>query len=165
MRIEPFSEGHWQRFRAVRLRALADTPDAFARTLAEETAFSEADWRRRLTSGAKTFVAVSDTDDVGMVSGEAWDGRLKTAGLFGMWVAPEARHRGVGKALVLRVVDWAKATGFEVLVLDVADDNRPAIALYERVGFRPTGKVGTLPPPREHVKEHERLLLLNPCEA
>lgn len=160
MRIEPFSEEHWQRFRAVRLRALADTPDAFARTLAEETAFPEADWRRRLTSGAKTFVAVLGDEDVGLVTGGAWDGRHKTAGLFGMWVAPEARQRGVGKALVLSVVDWAKSAGFEVLVLDVADDNRPAIALYEQAGFRPTGNVGTLPPPREHLKEHERSLLL-----
>jgi hypothetical protein len=64
---------------------LTDTPDAFARTYVEEEAFPEQDWRRRLSSGAKTFVAVLDDRDVGMATGAARRDRDGVAGLFGMW--------------------------------------------------------------------------------
>jgi GNAT superfamily N-acetyltransferase len=161
MKIEQFAEEDWQKYRAVRLRALADTPDAFARTLAEEKAFSEEIWRRRLSSGAVTFVAVLEGRDVGLVTGAERRDRRGTAGLFGMWVAPEVRQRGVGLALVRHVVDWAHTAGFEQLVLDVADKNHAAITLYDRAGFHPTGNSGALPPPREHVSEHERALPLS----
>jgi hypothetical protein len=46
------------------------------------------------------------------------------------------------------------------LVLDVADLNVAAVALYELKGFRRNGKVGSLPPPRHHIREHQREFLL-----
>lgn len=142
MRIELLAEDQWQRYRAVRLRALTDTPDAFARTYVEEEAFPEQDWRRRLSSGAKTYVAVLDDRDVGMATGAARRDRDGVAGLFGMWVAPETRRQGVGIRLVQNVIEWAQSAGFEHLILDVADGNRSAIKLYERAGFQPTGRIG-----------------------
>ncbi|MET1414420.1 GNAT family N-acetyltransferase [Roseibium sp. HPY-6] len=160
MRIELLVEDQWQRYQAVRLRALRDTPNAFASTYADEEAFLEKNWRRRLTSGAQTFIAVLGDKDVGSVTGAARRDRDGVAGLFGMWVAPEARGRGAGSLLVQRVIDWASAAGFEQVFLDVADSNHAAIKLYEKAGFRPTGTVGALPSPRENVTEHERSLSL-----
>jgi ribosomal protein S18 acetylase RimI-like enzyme len=78
-----------------------------------------------------------------------------------MWVAPEARGHGVGEQLILAVKDWARSAGHARLLLDVADGNLPAVALYERMGFEPTGEIGSLPPPREHVAEHRRALDLS----
>ena len=83
-----------------------------------------------------------------------------TAWLISMWVAPEVRRRGVGGLLVDGVVDWARSSGVIRLLLDVSDSNAPAIALYARKGFTPNGEVGTLPPPREHIREHQRELRL-----
>jgi len=160
VKIEILTDTCWQRYRRIRLCALADTPDAFARTLAEEEAFAEADWRRRLSSGAAVFVAMRGGQDVGTATGSAWRERPGVAGLFGMWVAPAARRGGTGKALVCAVVEWARASGFEQLILDVADSNTAAIRLYQSMGFAPTGATGTLPPPRDHVTEHERSLSL-----
>ena len=98
--------------------------------------------------------------DLGLVVGAPFDGREGAAGLFAMWVAPEARGSGIADRLVQAVIDWASERGYERLLLDVADDNKAAIKLYERMGFEPTGNTGTLPPPRTHVREHERAFSL-----
>jgi GNAT superfamily N-acetyltransferase len=151
----------WERVRAIRLRALRDTPDAFATTAADEELREPESWRARLASPeAATFVAREGAEDVGLVTGAAFRGRAGAAGLFGMWVAPAARGTGVGDGLVEAVVAWARAAAYARAVLEVGDVNDAAIRLYERHGFAPTGATGTLPPPRTHVREHERALEL-----
>lgn len=152
--------GDWARYRDIRLLALADTPNAFARTLSEEQAFSEEKWRSRLSGDGLVVIAEVGGQDAGLVGGVPLQGRAGAAGLVSMWVAPDHRRSGTGRALVQAVVAWARDAGFQTLVLDVADENTGAIAFYERLGFRRTGRTGTLPPPRAHVTEHERALTL-----
>ncbi len=161
MHITALSESEWRRAKAIRLRALTDTPDAFGSTSAEEQDQPEAFWRARLAATDRvTFIATLDGEDVGLAVCAPFDGLECTAGLFSMWTAPDARGKGIGTALVWAIVNWARDRKFEQLVLDVADNNAPAIALYEKCGFVPTGKVGTLPPPRTHITEHRRALPL-----
>lgn len=160
MDIERMGTESWERVRAVRLRALRDAPDAFARTLEEEEPQPPEFWRERLGSQAVTFLASLEDADVGIVVGAPFPERDGAAGLFAMWVAPAARGRGVGDRLVDAVVDWARQAGYGRVVLDVGDANLPAIRLYERKGFEPTGRAGTLPDPRTHLREHERALVL-----
>ena len=64
--------------------------------------------------------------------------------------------------MVDAAIEHARSKGVVRVLLDVADDNSPAIALYARKGFRPNGAVSTLPPPRQHVREHQRELRLRP---
>ena len=61
------------------------------------------------------------------------------AELISMWVAPEARGRGAGDALVLAIAQWAFARGARELHLGVVAENRHAIALYARHGFTDRG--------------------------
>jgi ribosomal protein S18 acetylase RimI-like enzyme len=77
-----------------------------------------------------------------------------------MWVAPEARGQGVGEALIEAGAGWARSQGFKQLALDVIDDNEPAIALYQRKGFKPTGESNAFPPPREHIVEIRMVISL-----
>lgn len=157
MQVQQMSADQWQRVRAVRLRALADSPDAFARRLADERALPAEHWQQRLKdTDAATFLAVTEEADVGLAVGSRWDDRENAAGLFSMWVAPEARGQGAGDLLVKSVVAWAAGGGFARLILEVGDDNAPAIRLYERHGFEPTGLTTALPEPRSHIREHER---------
>ena len=160
MVILKLTETDWRRYRDIRLRALQDTPDAFASTYADESGFSEQKWRERLSGAAVTFLAENDGTDVGMATGAPYVGKSGTVGLFGMWVAPSARRLGCGVALVGAVVGWACETGFGQVALDVADQNAAAIALYRRAGFNASGATGALPPPRSHVTEHEMVLKL-----
>ena len=145
--------------RAIRLRALQDAPDAFGATFAEASARTEEDWEKQLTE-LPTFVAVDEGHDVAMVRCKLDQHRADTAWLLSMWVAPEARRGRVGSALIDLVVAWAGSNSIARLVLDVADLNVAAVALYEFKGFRRNGNVGSLPPPRHHIREHQRELYL-----
>ena len=147
------------RLRAVRLRALQDAPDAFSATFAEATARTEGDWEKQLAK-LLTFVAVEDGRDLAMVRCIRDQHSVDTAWLLSMWVAPEARRAKVGSALVDLVVAWARSNGIARLVLDVADLSTAAVALYESKGFRRNGNVGSMPPPRQHIHEHQRELAL-----
>jgi ribosomal protein S18 acetylase RimI-like enzyme len=73
----------------------------------------------------------------------------------------QGRQSRVGGVLVDPVIEWARSNGVNRLLLDVADNNAPAIALYMRKGFERNGEVSTLPPPREHISEHQRELKLS----
>ncbi len=147
------------RMRAIRLRALQNAPDAFGATFEDAHARTDEDWEKQLAE-LPTFLAVEDGRDVAMVRCKRDQHRADTAWLLSMWVAPEARRARVGSALVDRVVTWARSNGIARLVLDVADWNVAAVALYKLKGFRRNGNVGSLPPPRQHIREHQRELHL-----
>jgi len=163
--IEHLKPDDWERFQAVRIRALTEAPDAFGSTLAEAQSRPLNHWRERLEDNSSaTFVTtLPGGNDVGLVAGAPYwgeDERVSAAGLYSMWVAPDARGLGIGGALVSEVIAWAREEKYERIFLEVADDNEPAIALYESQRFVPTGQVSTLDPPREHITEHERVLIL-----
>lgn len=159
MKIHRLTPDEWKRLKQIRLTALSDAPDAFGSTLERAQSYSAEDWFRHIGE-LPTFVATIDDTDVGMARGAPDESDPTMAFLISMWVATDARGHDVGEQLVQAVAGWARDTGFKQLALDVADDNKPAIALYNRMNFRPTGETGTLPPPRTHVTEHRRVLTL-----
>ena len=128
----------WAAFRAVRLEALRDAPEAFGSTADASERLSEIDWRQRLAERA-VFVAIDDDRAVGLVSGIASDHR-GVAELISMWVRPDWRRHGVGGRLVETVIEWAGEDGFESVRLWVADGNDDAERLYARHGFKRTGE-------------------------
>jgi GNAT superfamily N-acetyltransferase len=50
-------------------------------------------------------------------------------------VAPEARRRGVGRALMEATIAEARARGKRVLTLNTTEEMRSAVAMYEAMGF------------------------------
>ena len=55
-------------------------------------------------------------------------------------VAPGFRRRGIAEALVHSLVEELKAVESRCLTLEVRASNAPAIALYEKLGFREIGR-------------------------
>jgi len=53
-----------------------------------------------------------------------------------LYVVPEARKLGVGRALVERARQLAEATRANCLTLETASDNLPAQRLYESLGWK-----------------------------
>jgi putative acetyltransferase len=88
--------------------------------------------------GGAFFVAV---DAAERVVGTA--GLLRTGPASGevrkMFLLPEARGQGVGRALLDAVLEAARSRGLERLTLTTRHRYDRAIRLYERAGFRPAG--------------------------
>lgn len=82
---------------------------------------------------AVSRVAVRDGLAVGaaLIARRGW-----TARLAGMAIVPEARRSGVGRALVQQLLDEAKTRGERAMVLEVIEQNEPAVKLYERSEFQ-----------------------------
>jgi ribosomal protein S18 acetylase RimI-like enzyme len=148
LEIRELGPADWRLWRRLRLDALAEAPDAFGARLADWQADNdtEARWRGRLSiPGSFNVIAVLDDEPVGMASGvrTSDDGMAE---LISMWVAPAARGRGVGEALVHEIERWAEDIGMQMLRLRVAEGNLAASALYQRSGFRFTGERGDFMP-------------------
>lgn len=154
IRIVRLAPGDEERLRAIRLRALADAPEAFGTTLEEAIAKPLGDWQRQLKQLA-TFIVTLDSVDIGIARGARHDNQSDAACLISMWVAPEFRRQGVAAALIDSVVAWAKTEKFRRLVLDVTENNVPAMSLYRKKGFVTNGVISTLPPPRQHTREYQ----------
>ena len=86
---------------------------------------------------ALNLVAEAEGEVVGFARGsllssaEAWTQGLR--------VHPDHRRRGIGAALVGRILAWAGARGARVIRLSTEDWNEPARALFAAVGFRTAG--------------------------
>ncbi len=142
-RIQP---DDWQRMRARRLHALADSPMAFGSTLAHERTFTDDAWRERAARAstgdiAAVFVAEREGQWVGTVTGYVRPDDPDNADplIVAMFVDRSARGAGVGAALIEAVCGWARAWGASRITLWVPAGNQPAERLYGRCGFRPTG--------------------------
>ena len=97
------------------------------------------DWLfRMLRDGRHVFLL---WEDGGRVLGYAWYEFILDEGSVGdVAVAPEARHRGIGRALTEAMLADARARGLATLTLEVRQSNAPARTLYERCGFREVGR-------------------------
>jgi ribosomal protein S18 acetylase RimI-like enzyme len=89
--------------------------------------------------GLPHVVVAEDAGALLGVAGASLSAWNRRAHLDGLYVAPEARRRGVGRALVDAVVAYARAAEARCLWLETQNTNYPAVRFYERVGFRLCG--------------------------
>ncbi len=141
MEVRPLTADEWEVFRDLRLRALADAPDAFRSTIAEGRAIADAEWEamhRRTAEHPDGVTWVAEIE--GVPVGQAFS-RVEhsTVGIFGMWVAPEGRGKGAGRALLGAAEAWGSSRGCTTASLSVTAGNSPAERLYRSAGYRPTG--------------------------
>ncbi len=62
-------------------------------------------------------------------------------GDFGMSLLPEFRGIGIGKAMLMALLNWARANEkIEKVNLRVHSKNVSALQLYEKLGFREEGR-------------------------
>jgi GNAT superfamily N-acetyltransferase len=128
--LAPADEAEWRKL----WRAYLDFYDA-----AVSEAVSRETWRRLLDAREPVHGLAAEIDGrmVGIVHyifhKATWSiaDRCYLADLF---VAPEARRAGVGRALIEAVYRAADAAGAELVYWLTAESNTPARRLYDRIG-------------------------------
>ncbi|MFP5391747.1 MAG: N-acetyltransferase family protein [Gammaproteobacteria bacterium] len=141
--IRAMAPHDWPIYRDLRLRSLSDAPDAFCSTFASEQWRSPQNWAERLQAASvsgrdQPLVAELDGVPVGLAWAKVDGEDAGVVNIFQVWVAPEARGRGVAAELIRTCVAWARARGAQAVQLSVTVD-APAARLYAREGFRNVG--------------------------
>jgi GNAT superfamily N-acetyltransferase len=147
--VRRLREGEGAHLRELRLRALREAPYAFSSSFEREAQDPAETWDDLAAESERAdvsvvFIAIESGEWFGMAGGYLKRSQ-RAAGLWGMWVAPEARRRGAGRRLVEAVADWARDRGANRLDLSVTDRAAAASSLYQRLGFAPTGEQRPLP--------------------
>ena len=83
------------------------------------------------------LVAMNDDTVVGYIGSQTVAGETDVMNIA---VHPDWRRRGIAQSLIECLVVELKNRGSEALMLEVRASNAPAIALYEKLGFRQVGR-------------------------
>ena len=131
-------------FWALRLHGLREHPEAFGASYEEDAALPIETVRARLGGGGPQVVlgAFDGARLVGVAGLRREEPRkvAHKARVWGMYVLPESRSRGVGRRLLTALLDEGrKMEGVERVLLSVSVGNASAQALYRAIGFRTYG--------------------------
>ncbi len=121
----------------------------FAATAQAEAALEPTRWAELATQSqaaaeAVIYVAIDGERWLGMAGASWYDRDRGIAHLWGMWVDPAIRGRGIGEQLVVAVRGWARSLGGRFLRLGVLTSGDDPTPFYERLGFVRTGELATL---------------------
>ena len=89
------------------------------------------------TAGSIYYVAEIDGTLVGGCGIFPTEGLPEsTCELVKLYLAPTARGTGLGKALMLQAMAWAKENGYSHVYLESMPELKKAVSIYEKVGFK-----------------------------
>ena len=109
--IRRLTEDDWFEFSQVRLKALQTDPNVFGSNYEKESQMTEAEWRSRLQAKDNAiFLIFENETPIGMtgVSIDRNDPTKKTALLWGSWLAPHFRGKGLSELMYQARINWAK---------------------------------------------------------
>ena len=129
-------------FRALRLQGLQDSPTAFGASHDDEARFNRGEFVRRVQPTDSSWILGAHNDQNHLIGCIGWyrDQGAKVSHkshVWGMYVTPNHRRKGVARRLVMDLTLRAKGNaGVTQIELFVATGNTVAAALYESVGFK-----------------------------
>lgn len=154
--IRELDESDVESFWKLRLRALKEEPESFGASYEESVEMPIEEAVKRLQKSDDAFVlGAFNPDLVGMLGLYRRQGlKLRHKGIiWGMYVAPEGRGKGLGKALLSAAIERASTIpDLEHLMLSVVTTKEAARNLYLSLEFKPYGVES------EALKLGERLL-------
>lgn len=138
--IKKLSEKNWKEFRELRLEALNTDPAAFGSSFEEEVLFSQKEWKKRIHD---ILFATFNNKPVGMIV-YVFEEKLKIkhiANIYGVFVKKEFRGQKIGEQLIKNAISViSKRKDIIKIKLNVNPDQKSAVKLYEKYGFKITGK-------------------------
>lgn len=118
--------------------------DADAVAVVEEKCFAtpwsrESFWRDASSSDAYYLLAIDE--ELNRVVGYVGCWILAYEGsITNVAIDPEYRRQGIGRKMLLKLIEIVKEKGVTALTLEVRVSNEPAIKLYEGLGFSSVGQ-------------------------
>jgi ribosomal protein S18 acetylase RimI-like enzyme len=111
---------------------------------------------RELIANGDTVVLLAGEDPIGIavlrLRGAIWSAALECY-LAELYVVPEQRRQGVGRALMQAAISTLRARGAETMDIGVDEPDLPARRLYESLGF--TNHAGGPDGPLMYVYERD----------
>lgn len=130
-------------YRNLRLEALQNNPEAFGSSFEEEKDNPIELFASRFESQGSYTIGVFDQEQLVGVATLVQESKLKLkhkASIFAVYVSPKKRGLGIGKRLMVEVINKARELkGVEQLHLTVVSTNASAKGLYSSLGFEVFG--------------------------
>ncbi|MBS4218663.1 GNAT family N-acetyltransferase [Bacillus sp. FJAT-49711] len=128
-------------YQKLRLEALQTNPEAFGSTYEREVHFTRKDIEHRIEPTVDKFVLGAFEKESLVATArfvQEMDCKTSHKGyIYGMYVSPSYRGKGIGHELLKRVMEKAKLQDrLEQITLTVVSDNFSAKMLYEKMGFK-----------------------------
>lgn len=96
-------------------------------------------WERELSDPQRICIGIASSADTLLAMACGWV-VLDELQITMIGVEPEHRRRGLGRAVLKRLLLDASSAGARHAILDVAEDNHGARALYSAFGFQTVGR-------------------------
>lgn len=149
MRITPIRLGpnDANRYMVLRKRMLADSPWAFSASPDDDIALDSAFLRSALAQSDNAIIAIeSDVDTTSLVAAAGiYRGKhpkfSHRARLWGIFVHPDHRGRGLGRAVTSAALDLARTwNGVEHIDVGASENSPAALHIYQSLGFIEWGR-------------------------
>jgi L-amino acid N-acyltransferase YncA len=137
--VDFLTPAEWPQLRTVRLRALRESPSAFASSHELEATRSEHEWRATFVDGT-WVVARTPHGIVGLARTTQADAGPAQRYVESVWVDPGFRQRGITRQLLDALIERERRMEVRELLLWVIDGNDTARRIYEHLEFRSTGE-------------------------
>ncbi|MCH6259267.1 GNAT family N-acetyltransferase [Puniceicoccaceae bacterium K14] len=134
-------------YQSIRLRALKEDPHAFCATYESALQRTDESWSKQVYDAAEgssqaIFLAFEADNAVGLAAVYRDDTKVDEAEVFQVWVSSESRGKGVGKAIMNKVIDWCGRAGYARVVATIRNTNLEAFGFYEMYGFEKRSENG-----------------------
>ncbi|MEZ5347428.1 MAG: GNAT family protein [Pyrinomonadaceae bacterium] len=140
--IKQINVDDWKLFRDIRLLALKTDPAVFGSNFERESVQSENEWKDPLSSDdCAIFIIFNNKIPAGItaIAVERNDPTGKTAILWGSWLEPDSRGKGISDLMYRARIDWAKRhPNVEKIVVSHRASNLSSKFANQKHGFKHT---------------------------
>ena len=143
--IRQLTGNDWREFSQIRLKALQTDPTVFGSNYQIESQMTEAEWQSRLQAKDNAiFLIFENETSIGMtcVSVDRDDPTKKTAFLWGTWLEPHFRGKGLSELMYQTRINWAKEhPTVEKIIVSHRASNLSSKYANQKHGFVLTHKI------------------------
>ncbi len=142
MKITKLPISRWLDYKNLYMESIANSPQAFLWSKEEISSKEDSEWQDRIKN---MFFAITDDEKLVGMAGFYCEEKKKLAhiaNIVRVYVSPECRGKGIGKKLLLTVIEEIKSKPeIKKIQLGVIATQISALNLYESVGFEKVGEL------------------------